>query len=93
MADSTMHKIILLAQVKWFKDHPRRDYFHRSVIVCDIHFQPDSSSTFIPVSRIIGRCTILKKQFNFEYGNDCVTIVYIIPPFILFSYVRHNFYC
>ena len=60
MAESTMHTNILLARVKWFKDYPKRDNFHKSIIVCDILFQPESSSAFIPVSRIMGRCTTLK---------------------------------
>ena len=74
MANSTKHTDTLLARVKWLKDHPKRDYFHKSVIVCGILFQPESSSTFIPVSRIMGRCTTLKTDFQFEYGVDCVTI-------------------
>lgn len=74
MANSSKHTNTLLAQVKWLIDRPKRDNFHKSVIGCGILFQPESSSTFIPVSRIMGRCTTLKTDFQFEYGVDCVTI-------------------
>ena len=74
ITESTSYVNVLLARVKWFKDHPKRDHFHRSIIVCGILFQPESSSTFIPVSRILGQCTTLKTHFQFEYGNDCITI-------------------
>ena len=64
----------LLARVKWFENHPRRNHFHHSVIVCCTLFCADSSATFIPVARIMGPCTILKTRYQFDYGQDTVTI-------------------
>lgn len=73
-AGSTQSIDTLLARIKWFENHPRRDHFHRSIIVCGTLFCGNSSATFIPVSRIMGRCTILKTRYQFDYGQDCITI-------------------
>ena len=64
----------LLSRIKWFENHPRRNHFHQSVIVCGTLFFADSSATYIPVARMMGRCTILKTCYQFDYGQDCVTI-------------------
>ena len=70
----------LLAHIKWYEDHPRRDHFTSSIIVCGTLFRPMSNASFIPVSRILGHCTTLKTRYQFDYGQDCIMIV--IPSFI-----------
>ena len=73
--DSADKKIdSLLARVKWFEEHPRRNYFYQSVVVCGKLFSGDSYATFIPVSRIMGRCTITQTSFLFDYGEDNITL-------------------
>ena len=69
----------LLAQIMWFEEHPRRDHFHSSIVVCGTLFQAMSNSSFIPVLRIMGRCTTVQTRYRFDYGEDCVTIA--IPNF------------
>ena len=64
----------LLAHIKWYEEHPRRNHFHHSIIVCGTLFCPMSNASFIPVSRIMGRCTTLKTRYQFDYGQDCITI-------------------
>lgn len=64
----------LLAHVKWYEEHPRRDFFHHSIIVCGTLFRPMSSGSFIPSSRIMGRCTTIKTRYQFDYGQDYITI-------------------
>ena len=71
---SSSSMVTMLARIKWFENHPRRDHFYRSVIVCGTMFCAESSSTFIPVSRIMGRCTTLKTRYHFDYGQDCIMI-------------------
>ena len=75
----------LLALIKWYEDHPRRDHFTSSVIVCGTLFRPMSNASFIPVSRFLGRCTTLKTRYQFEYGQDCIIIAIPCPSFIAMS--------
>ena len=64
----------LLAFVQWYKQHPRRNHFHHSIIVCRTLFRTISNASFIPVSRIMGRCTTLKTRYQFDFGQDCIII-------------------
>ena len=56
-----MCKNILLARVTWFQNHPRRDQYIPTVIVCSTLPDTESCASFIPVSRIAARCAIVKK--------------------------------
>ena len=64
----------ILAHIKWYMAHPRRDYFHSSMIISASVFQPDSPASYLPVSRIAARCAIAKTEISFDYGKDSVTI-------------------
>jgi len=65
----------VLARVNWFHDHPRRDYFHPSVILCANTFECVGPASFIPASRIIARCAIAQDCWcKFDYGDDKVCI-------------------
>ena len=43
----------ILAKVKWYEDHPRKNWFKNSIVVCSALFVADSEASFIPVSRIV----------------------------------------
>ena len=65
----------ILAQVKWFENHPCRDHFHQSILVSAATHDLDSPAIFIPVSRILARCaTIYDCLYRFEHGEDKVCI-------------------
>ena len=70
----------LLALVKWYEEHPRRNSFHRSIIVCGTLFRPMCNASFIPVARIMGRCTTCKTHYQFDYGQDRITIAVPSSP-------------
>ena len=67
-------KKVILARVKWFEEHPCRDFIHKSVIVCSTLYCSESCSLFIPATRILGRCTVTHCNFQFDFGEDTVTI-------------------
>ena len=64
----------ILARVRWFQDHPCRDTHIPTLIVTSTLFDPENSATFIPVSRIAGRCAYSKAVVLFDYGEDVVNI-------------------
>lgn len=64
----------IIARVKWYMDHPRRDYINPQVIICATTFDPDSPASFVPVNRIAGRVAIARTKLKFDYGEDAVTI-------------------
>ena len=64
----------LFAYVKWYEDHPRRNHFHKSMVICGRLFSAERCATFIPVSRILGRCTYTQTKFLFDYGKDYITL-------------------
>ena len=68
-----------LARVKWYMDHPCRDFFHSSIIVSATAFDNDSPASFMPVSRIAARCAAAKTTYSFDYGKD--SIIVAIPMF------------
>ena len=41
----------LLAYVKWYENHPKRNFFHHSIIVSGTHFQTLCNASFVPVAR------------------------------------------
>ena len=74
----------LLAYVKWYEEHPKRNSFHHSIIVCGTHFHTLCNASFIPVARIMGHCTTIKTRYQFDYGQDHVTFaVPSLPSFLL----------
>ncbi len=67
--ESSETMVHCIASVKWHMQHPRRDHFHISVIVSCNLLESPSPATFIPVSRIAGRCAIRRNyKFTFDYG-------------------------
>lgn len=64
----------LLAKVKWYEDHPRKNWFKNSVILSTTIFSAESEASFIPVSRIMSRCATAKESITFDYGIDNVTV-------------------
>ena len=74
-SDTMQPKEVYLAHVQWFQEHPRRDFFHSSVIVSSTLFESSSPASFIPVSRITARCAVLNElTFKFDYGEDRVCL-------------------
>ena len=66
----------LFAKVKWFCQHPGENTVSWPLKIVATDFEPEGPSTFIPVSRIICRCAIAKKQpIAFDCGHDVVNIV------------------
>ena len=72
----------LLAFVQWYEQHPRRNHFHHSTIVCGTLFRTISNANFIPVSRIMGHCTTLTTRYQYDYGQDCIIIAVPSSHFI-----------
>ena len=64
----------ILAKVKWFQDHPRKNWFSNSVILSATLFEADSEASFIPVSTIMSRCVFVKQSILFDYGSDNVNV-------------------
>ena len=57
-------------------DHPRRDCFHPSIVVCATVFDAESPACYMPVSRIAGRCAIAP-TIGFDYGED--NVIFAVP--------------
>ena len=73
-SSSTCKKSIqhILVHVQWFGDHPRRDYFHSSVMVCSTVLEDESAASFMPVSC---RCAVSTPlSVNFDYGLDHIIV-------------------
>lgn len=64
----------ILAKVQWYQDHPRKNWFKNSLILSATLFDEESEASFIPVSRIMSRCAVLKKSLTFDYGQDNVNV-------------------
>jgi hypothetical protein len=64
----------LFAKVKWFEDHPRKNWFSNSIIVSATLYDTESESSFVPVSRIMSRCAIVQQSVKFDFGEDHVNI-------------------
>lgn len=65
----------IVAKVKWFQDHPRKNWYGNSIVLSATLFDGDSEASFVPVSRIMSRCAILKKSILFDYGS----VMLILP--------------
>ena len=73
--NTSIHKQNILARVNWFQDHPKRDQYIPSVIVCSTVEDVENCSCFIPVSRIAARCALISKvKVKFEYGEDYICV-------------------
>ena len=46
----------ILAKVKWFQDHPRKNWFRNSIVLSATLSEGDSEALFVPISRIMSRC-------------------------------------
>ena len=64
----------ILAKVRWFQDHPRKNILKNSIILSSTLFDTESKASFIPVSRIMSRCAIIKQTLRFDYGSDIVNV-------------------
>lgn len=64
----------LLAKVKWYEDHPRKNWFNNSIILSATLFDGESEASFIPVSRIMTRCAVISRSLKFDYGEDHVVV-------------------
>lgn len=67
----------ILAHIKWYMDHPRRDCFHPSIVVCATVFDVESPACYMPVSRIAGRCAIAPATIGFDYGEN--NVIFAVP--------------
>ena len=58
------------AKVLWYQDHPQKlSKFKHGTLRPTTLFDLNCYSNFIPVSRIISRCTILDCQLEFDFWN------------------------
>lgn len=81
--NSSSKKSHTFVRVKWYSDHPHRDYIHSSVIICSSIFDHESSASFMPISRIMCRCAISQPHTcKFDFGEDRVVFA---VPFIKFN--------
>ena len=70
---STTTNCHVLAQVKWYGDHPRQSFVHSSLVVCSSVFDAESCASFIRISEIFSRCAVFSSQeFSFDFGLDRV---------------------
>ena len=78
-SSSKMHT---LARVQWLGDHPCRDHFHPSLLVCSTVPDNESSASFMPVSRIMCRCALsIPLSITFEFGLDHI---YVSVPLVCY---------
>lgn len=54
------------AKVKWYEDHPRKNWLGNSIILSATLFDTESESSFVPVSRIMSRCAIVAQSLRFD---------------------------
>lgn len=64
----------IFAKVKWFEDHPRKNWFKHSIIVSCTLFSSETEASFLPVSRIMSRCARTEQMLRLDYGTDKVNI-------------------
>ena len=67
-------KLHLLARVSWLDDHPYRDKYIPKVIMSALTHVPDGCVSYIPISRIHGRCAIVETTVTLDYGDDRVIL-------------------
>ena len=65
----------IIARVEWLGIHPCTNYFHSSVLVCSTVPDHESAASFMPISRIMCRCSLSKTlSLSFNYGMDKVFV-------------------
>ena len=50
----------VFAYAEWFEVHPRENWFHPSIIVVSTEKQIGGPSRFLPMSRILSHCALVK---------------------------------
>ena len=71
-----MHQPHVLASVKWYQEHPQKYYFGNGIVLSATVPENTSCSSYIPVSRILSKCSYIHTKVKFSYGEDnvCVAI-------------------
>ena len=64
----------VFAFVKWYKEHPQRSWYGSCAIVSSCLYYPTSPFSFIPVQRIIARCTLGTLKVQFHTSNELVCV-------------------
>ena len=64
----------IFAQVSWYKPHPRHNWVHHCTLLVSTDMISCGPAMFLPVSRILCPCPIIKKTVNFDYREDSVNI-------------------
>ena len=67
----------VLACCKWFKEHPQRNWYGSSAIISSCSTHISSSFSFIPVQRIISKCSY--GVMNVQFHGCCDTVGIAIP--------------
>ena len=62
----------LLAHVKWYQDHPQKFVLGNEIVLSATITEHMSSTSFIPVSRIVSRCVVFHTTLQLSYGEDNV---------------------
>ena len=63
----------ILAKVKWFQDHPRKNWFRNSIALSATLSEGDSEASFVLIGRIMSRCAC-KRSIQFDFGVDSVIV-------------------
>lgn len=74
----------VLAEVEWFKNHPKRNWFPAPLEVWCNDFENHSEMSFIPVHKIQRQCLTVQYKVNLDYGREKVTVT--IPLIGRFSF-------
>ena len=64
----------MLAYMKWMENHPQRNNYIPMTIITSTTYSFDSCTSFIPISRIAGRCAVAEATATFDYGEDKVLV-------------------
>ena len=74
----------LLARMKWYQDHPQKFHMNNGIVLSATVTEPLTSSSFMPVSRIISRCAVLSTEIQFDYDAHKVCIAVPLRRHYLF---------
>ena len=91
---STTTNCHVLAQVKWYGDHPRPCFVYSSLVVCSSVFDAESCASFIPISGIFSSCAVSSSQeFSIDFGLD--RVIFAVPLIIISKmvliFIKHCF--
>ena len=84
-AQTTEKRQHILAKVSWFQDHPQKYLLGNGIILSATVCQTSYSATFIPISRIISRCAIVKRRLQMSYGEDLLCVAIPLKKHTIFS--------